>query len=596
MRVSSIQIKNFRGVRSGFIKLGKHPVFIGDNNTGKTTLIEALALLLGRDRLVRELTEHDFYGSRPAPVDRIKLVATLTDFPNDDPEHSSHWFRDGRAVVKWVDEATGDIHPQRANAAWKLCCQIAVQARFDEESLAVELVRYFQDTDDPIDPFTEDSPPIVPGKLIQEVGFYLVRASRTWDRVFSWGNELFKRTVQAAAAQPAAALLAERDRLRAPEQAIDADPGIEPLIANLNRELGLSFPDAPKVQLRLTATDSRAVMEAVSAHFATNDGFSVPAARQGSGLVSMQGLLLLLELGRARARAGGEFVMAVEEPEIHLPPSAQQRLVQRVQALSTQTFITTHSPLVASMADPTSVLVLKRHAGELVAEPFLETPLPPTAPNWQRKFFQHSRVDVLSALMQPSLLIPEGRADFQLLRCLLKPLMATTGWVDTMTRPFGIEVGVVPTEDAAVLETLLRLSRLHRRVSCLVDGDNQGLIYVGQLRGAATLPSSIIRWNDGAVIEDAVGWILRADEIAAVGKLTELPLGSPATAADVVASLKSKKMDVIAYEQVAEAIAATPACRLRAADLLSGLACACAGSNATTRFARDADGVWVFQP
>lgn len=596
MRVSSVKIEHFRGVRSGFIKFGKHPVFVGDNNTGKTTLIEAMALLLGRDRMVRELTEHDFFGSRPGPVDRIKLVATLTDYPNDDPEQSSHWFRDGRAVVKWVDEATGAVHPQRANQAWKLCCQIAVQARFDEESLAVELVRYFHDHDDPVDPFAEDSPALVPGKLIQEVGFYLVRASRTWDKVFSWGNELFKRTVQAAAAQPAAALLAERDRLRAPEQPIDADPGIEPLIQNLNNELALSFPDAPKVQLRLTATDSRAVMEAVSAHFAANDGFSIPAARQGSGLVSMQGLLLLLELGRARAAAGGEFVMALEEPEIHLPPSAQQRLVQRVQALSTQTFITTHSPLVASMADPTSVLILKRHDGELLAEPFLEAPLPPAAPNWQRKFFQHSRVDVLSALMQPSLLIPEGRADFQLLRCILKPLMTTAGWIDTMSRPFGIEVGVVPTEDAKVIETHLRLSRLHRRVSCLVDGDGEGLLYVGQLRNAASPPAAIIRWNNGAMIEDAIGWILAVDEAAVVPKLAELSAVPPASAAEVVASLKSRKMDVIAYEQVAEAIATTPACRSRAADLLSGLACACAGSNATQRFVRDADGVWVFQP
>ena len=257
MRVSNLRIENFRGIRSGFVSFGKHPVFVGDNNTGKTTLIEALTLLLGRERLVRELTEHDFYGSCPQPVDRIKLVATITDFPNDDPEHSSHWFRDGRAVVKWVDEVTGAVLPQRDNQAWRLCCQIAVQARFDQESLAVEMLRYFHDHDDPIDPFAEDSPALVPGKLIQELSFYLVRASRTWDKVLSWGNELFKRTILAAAAQPAAALLAERDRLRAPEQPIDADPGIEPLIQNLNTELALSFPNAPKVQLRLTGTDSR---------------------------------------------------------------------------------------------------------------------------------------------------------------------------------------------------------------------------------------------------------------------------------------------------------------------------------------------------
>lgn len=596
MRVSNLRIENFRGIRSGFVSFGKHPVFVGDNNTGKTTLIEALTLLLGRERLVRELTEHDFYGSCPQPVDRIKLVATITDFPNDDPEHSSHWFRDGRAVVKWVDEVTGAVHPQRDNQAWRLCCQIAVQARFDQESLAVEMLRYFHDHDDPIDPFAEDSPALVPGKLIQELSFYLVRASRTWDKVLSWGNELFKRTILAAAAQPAAALLAERDRLRAPEQPIDADPGIEPLIQNLNTELALSFPNAPKVQLRLTGTDSRAVMEAVSAHFATADGFSIPAGRQGSGLLSMQGLLLLLELGRARAAAGGEFLMALEEPEIHLPPSAQQRLVQRVQALSTQTFVTTHSPLVASMADPTSVLILKKHNGELSAEPFLEVSLPATAPNWQRKFFQHSRVDVLSALMQPSLLIPEGRADFQLLRCILKPLMMTAGWVDTMSKPFGIEVGVVPTEDAKVIETHRLLSRLHQRVSCLVDGDGEGLLYVGQLRNTATPPASIVRWNDGAMIEDTVGWILLADEGSAVPKLAELSQVPPASAADVVGYLKAKKMDIIAYELVAEVIATIPACRSRAADLLSGLACACAGSDHTARFVRDVDGVWVFHP
>ncbi|MCF5646340.1 AAA family ATPase [Pseudomonas syringae] len=596
MRVANLRIENFRGVKTGFVQFGKHPVLIGDNNTGKTTLIEAMTLVLGRDRLVRELTEHDFYGSNPQAADRIKIVATVTDFPEDDPEQSSQWFRDERAVVKWLDETTGKVHPGRDNPAWTLCCQLGVQARFDHESLAVETIRYFHDHEEPIDPFADEAPAPVPGKLIQELSFYLVRASRTWDKVFSWGNELFKRTMLAAAAQPAGSLLAERDRLRAPAQPIETDPGIQPLIQNLNSELALSFPNAPKVQLRLTSTDSRSVMEAVSAHFAGADGFSIPAGRQGSGLVSMQGLLLLLELGRARALSGGEFLMALEEPEIHLPPSAQQRLVQRVQALSTQTFVTTHSPLVASIADPTSVLILKKHEGVLSAEPFLASPLAAVTPNWKRKFFQHSRMDVLSALMQPALLVPEGRADFQLIRCILRPLMMTEGWIDTMPRPFGIEVGVVPTEDANVIETQRLMRRLHQRVCCLVDGDAAGLAYVDLLRQEAEPPSAIIRWHDGAMIEDAIGWILEADEAVVVAKLAEISPQPPTSSADIVAYLKSKKMDIIAYESLADAIATTQACRGRAADLLSGLACACAGGEATQRFSRGADGVWVFQP
>jgi hypothetical protein len=98
------------------------------------------------------------------------------------------------------------------------------------------------------------------------------------------------------------------------------------------------------------------------------------------------------------------------------------------------------------------------------------------------------------------------------------------------------------------------------------------------------------------MVEDAVGWILSADGNAAVAKLNELSQAAPANVEDVVAYLKEKKMDIIAYELVAEAVATTPACRARAADLLNGLACACAGSNETHRFIRDATGVWVFQP
>lgn len=596
MKVSSLKIENFRGIRSGFVRFGIHPVLVGDNNTGKTTIIEALSLLLGRDRLVRELTEHDFYGSNPQPIDRIKLLVTITGFENNDPDLNGHWFRDGRAVVKWVDESTGTVHSLRDDPNWLLCCQIAVQARFDRESLTVEMIRYFHDHDEHTDPFSDELPAVVPGKLIQELGYYLVRASRTWDKVFSWGNELFKRTVLAAAAQPANSLLVERDRLRNPELPIEADGGIAPLIQNINTELKLSFASAPKVQLRLTSTDSRSVMESVSAHFSTDDGFSIPAARQGSGLVSMQGLLLLLELGRARAEDGGKFLMALEEPELHLPPAAQQRLVQRVQALSTQTFVTTHSPLVASMADPTAVLILRKQAGILTAEPFLENTLPPNAQNWQRKFFQHSRVDVLSALMQPSLLIPEGKADFHLLRCILRPLMLTFGWLETMPRQFGIEVGMVPTEDAKVVETYDDMNRLHKQVCCLVDGDADGLRYIRALREKPTPPAAIIRWSDGQMIEDAIGWILFADEGTVLGKLADLCTVPPNSVADIVEYIKSKKVDLIAYESIAEAIATTPGCRARAADLLGGLACVCAGSPDTMRFSREVDGVWVFQP
>ncbi|MFG1315811.1 MULTISPECIES: ATP-dependent nuclease [Hyphomicrobiales] len=69
MQIADLRIENFRGIRNGHIRFGSHTVFVGPNNCGKTTVIEALALLFGRDRMVRALTEHDFFGGR-SPASR----------------------------------------------------------------------------------------------------------------------------------------------------------------------------------------------------------------------------------------------------------------------------------------------------------------------------------------------------------------------------------------------------------------------------------------------------------------------------------------------------------------------------------------------
>lgn len=51
MHIVRLKISGFRGVRSADVLLGRHAVLVGPNNSGKTTIIEALALIFGRDRL-----------------------------------------------------------------------------------------------------------------------------------------------------------------------------------------------------------------------------------------------------------------------------------------------------------------------------------------------------------------------------------------------------------------------------------------------------------------------------------------------------------------------------------------------------------------
>ncbi|MEG1680965.1 MAG: AAA family ATPase, partial [Stenotrophomonas sp.] len=53
MQIAKVKVEKFRGIESGIVTLSGHSVFLGDNNVGKSTLLEAIDLVLGPERLSR---------------------------------------------------------------------------------------------------------------------------------------------------------------------------------------------------------------------------------------------------------------------------------------------------------------------------------------------------------------------------------------------------------------------------------------------------------------------------------------------------------------------------------------------------------------
>ena len=336
-------------------------MLVGPNGAGKSTVIDALSLVFGRTRLVRDLTEHDFYGSLPEATSRIRIVATLAGFDSDDPERNDTWFREGRAVPKWWNSSTGQIEPEPSDLAETLCSQIAFAARFDLEELVVESIRYFHDDDDVEDPFLDDAVQPIPIRLFDDIGYYVLPARRTWEAAASFASELFRRAVATVGGIPARTILQERDRLRRPADPLEETVGLCPLVGRINRQLAELLPDAPRFQLRLTATDSESLLRALVPHYVGREDVPLPVGRHGMGLLSLQTFILLLELGRERVRQGKPFLFAMEEPELHIPPGMQRRLVSQAVSIAEQTICTSHSPRVAAFYPATSVQVLDRN-------------------------------------------------------------------------------------------------------------------------------------------------------------------------------------------------------------------------------------------
>lgn len=576
MHIVRLKISGFRGVCTADITLGRHAVLVGPNNSGKTTVLEALALLFGRDRLVRRLTEHDFHGSAPDEKARILCIATVAGFTPNDPHHHSSWFSPERGVEKWLDPNAKTISATPDAQHTDLAVQIGFAARFDLDELEAETIRFFVDDEATLgDPFAEDAHlRTIHTKALQELGFFLVPASRTWDRWISFSSELFRRVVATRGDMPAQAIRTERARVWTPPEGarLEDQPGLSEIVGAANDELRALMASAPRLQLRLTSTDSASVLESVVPHFAHGAGPTLPSQRQGTGLVSLQSLLLLMQFGKARAETGRSFVLAVEEPELHIQPSQQKRLVNRINALCNQTLVTTHSPTVAAMFPAPDTLFVETREGVLNAKPLMD-PVPAQPTNHQQHLLFAWRQKLVAALMHECVLIPEGVSDVAWLEALQTALELHQGWQDAGNDAplLSTFVGVVPTIDGKIADTFALVSAVHARPCILVDGDNDGHGYFDAVKVSNPPPRAVVFWPQSWAMEHVVSWVAGADEAVMLAALGTTLGQAFADRAALTAHLLTQKSYAPTHESAAVTLMANAACRARAAQLLNAL-------------------------
>ena len=583
MHVTRVRISGFRGIGTADIVLSDRTVLVGPTSAGKSTIIDALSLVLGRERMVRDLTEHDFFGSTPAEATRLKIIATISGFQPDDPAHHPNWFKDRRGIPKWWSLSRHSTQAARDTEHTALAVEIAFAARFATEELRVDHRRYFHDSDDDIDPFAGDegaNP--VPSSLLGEIGYYVVPAHRTRERIFSFGSDIFRRLIVSENAIPSNELLSERDRLRSPEAKIEQSGGMKAIVERINAEFSRLLPSKPSFELRVTSTDSESLLNSLVPHYRYQSDAALPAQRHGSGLVSLQTLILLLEFGRSRRESGSNFILAIEEPELHLPPGMQRRVVHRARRAATQTIITTHSPRVAAFYDASELLVLEKHQGRLTASSLLDKPLDHTASNAMRKLLTDSRTQVVEALLHDFIAVPEGRFDFEVLRLLVDAfeLGETADLPDAAD--FGALVGIIPTHDAAIVDTLILIGRVRSDVFAIVDGDAAGDEYVKTLLKLQSPPPLIVQWSDGMDIEDVLAWVAapvigdKLEDLVSAMPETDYEIG---TAEDFIAALHRKtnekpagfKNNLLAYETIVSSIRTEPRSMLRLREFFTAL-------------------------
>jgi len=420
MRVRRLTIENFRGVKHGEVAFEQHTLLVGGNNVGKSTICEALDLVLGPERMFRHpvIDEHDFYKGRYVDDDdavvEIRIQAVLIDLDDEQQRRFfTHLRRWDDAAREFVDEGPGGLgRSDDSSVLWALS--------------AVFLGRYDRDEDDFVGETFFDHPvPPTDGLDDEErgrlgsgrdpfgrthkrlCGFVFLRALRTGSRALSLQRGSLLDTILRFDTEGSAQMWqATLDSLR------DLDPAIgeieklqgirHQIRENMARFVNLGPGDDATTFFASDLTRQH-LREVVRLFIATQPSeHPVPFARQGTGTINMLVFALLAIIADLKGTHGAIFAM--EEPEIALPPHTQRRVTRYVLQKMGQSIVTSHSPYVIEQFDPDNVVVLNRDGEHLVGAPIDVTQVKPKTYRMHKKQFAE-------AILSRAVLVVEGATE-----------------------------------------------------------------------------------------------------------------------------------------------------------------------------------------
>ncbi len=361
MHLAQIKVQNFRGISTAEVWLDGNTVLLGDNNSGKSTLLEAVELALGADRLFRRpvVDEHDFYGG--AYLDReIRVEVMIVDL---DEELQSRF----RNNLEYWDAAAGTLFASLPTPESKAspCVRIRFVGKYDADEDDFEGRTWFCSPED------ADGDPTNEARSTdkREFGFLLLRALRTGTRAMSMERGSLLDVVLRAFEVEVQMWENLLEKLRGVPVAGDENPEFGQVLSSIDAAMkqivATEWADAPHLRVsELTREDLRRVLRSFMATGAP--GYAAPFNHQGSGTINSLVIAMLTLIAQKR---NGRVIFAMEEPEISVPPTAQKRVVDLILGLGGQAIFTTHSPYVLEEfeAEQMAVVSRKHETGELTS-------------------------------------------------------------------------------------------------------------------------------------------------------------------------------------------------------------------------------------
>lgn len=388
--------------------LPAHAVLVGDNNIGKSTVLEAIDLVLGPERLNRRppVDEHDFHAGLYVDADgnpvAIENEVVIVDLGAEQLRH----FRDHLEWWKLAEHELISTPPPEGTDAPNVvpALRVIFEGLYDKDEDDFAGTTYFaspKKEDDSRDGFrTADK---------RLCGFLYLRTLRTGSRALSLERGSLLDIILRLQDKQLKMWEDVLAQLRVLPVAESEELGIKDILSSVQAAVREFVPAewANNPHMRVSDLTREALRKSLTVFMGTGslreDGteYAAPFQHQGTGTINTLVLALLSMIAELKSNV----IFAMEEPEIAIPPHAQKRIIESVRSKSAQAIFTSHSPYVLEEFPPDQVLVLQRDGGTISAVPAL-LPVKP------KRYKEEFRRRFCETLLARRVLIVEGKTEY----------------------------------------------------------------------------------------------------------------------------------------------------------------------------------------
>lgn len=341
MRIGAVRVTGFRALRDVCVTLDPHiTVLVGENNTGKSAFLEALATALGQRRPVLDDLYIDAQGNQHKEF-HVDLLLVPTDADSFEDQMISIFgnaiLRDGAHSYVAI-RTTGSVGADRSNIDRKRCFIGGWSGCENIEDIEIVEISGEQVTE----------------RHLSTISFALLEASRDlvaeMQRSSSrWGRLLAQRDLD-----PEIAKEIETQLQKIGKSILNQSPLLSNLVSRLD-DVQQAMPTIGQVEIEPLPSRIDDLTRATDVIINTSEGPKLPLRMQGLGSRSLAEMMVYRafadELSGIDEPYTPHLLACFEEPEAHLHPHAQQAVMNIIAKIKGQCIVTTHSPQIASEVD-----------------------------------------------------------------------------------------------------------------------------------------------------------------------------------------------------------------------------------------------------